>query len=94
MVYELDTNFRDAKDYYVASLILNNNMDEVKGLMSEATSTSDVIIRAFLIRASEYMSKGDKYSAIYEINRAIKIAPIFKEQGETMIKSVLDGTIK
>ncbi len=93
-VYELDTNFRDAKDYYVASLILNNKMDEVKGLMSEATTTSDVIIRAFLIRASEYMSKGDKYSAIYEINRAIKIAPIFKEQGETMIKSVLDGTIK
>jgi O-antigen ligase len=93
-VYELDKNFSSAKDYYISSLIINNKMDEVRDLMGEATTSSEVIVRAFLIRASDYMTKGDKYSAIYEINRAIKIAPIFKEQGETMIKSVLDGTIK
>jgi tetratricopeptide (TPR) repeat protein len=93
-VYELDKNFSSAKDYYIASLIINNKIDEAKELMGEATTTSEVIIRAFLIRASNYMAKGDKYSAIYEINRAIKIAPAFKEQGESMINSVLDGTIK
>ncbi len=92
--YELDKTFSIARDYYTASLILNNKTDEVKEFFGEATTTSDVIIRAFLIRASDYMAKGDKYSAIYEINRAIKIAPIFKEQGETMIRGILDGSIK
>ena len=93
--YELDKSFGEAKNYYVSSLILNNDIKTVEELMGKnATTTSDVIIRAYLIRASDFMKKGDKNSAVSEIQKVIKIAPSFKEQGDAMIKSVWKGEIK
>jgi O-antigen ligase len=93
--YELDKNFGEAKDYYLASLILNNDTKIVEELMGKnATTTSDVIIRAYLMRASDFMKKGDKNSAVGEIQKAIKMAPSFKEQGETMIQNVWKGQIR
>ncbi|MFA5934663.1 MAG: O-antigen ligase family protein [Candidatus Paceibacterota bacterium] len=93
--YELDKNFGNAKDYYIASLILNNDMKTVKELMGGVfTTTSDVIIRAYLMRASEFMQRGDKNSAVFEVQNAIKIAPTFKEQGEGIIQSIWKGEVR
>ncbi len=93
--YELDKGFDGAKEYYIASLILNNDIKTARELMGEtATTTSDVIIRAYLIRASEFMQKGDKNSAVLEIQKAIKIAPVFKEKGESIIQGIWSGEVK
>ena len=93
--YELDKSFGDAKDYYISSLILNDDMKTSKELMGDATTTtSQVIIRAYIIRASAFMQKGDKDSAISEIQKAIKIAPSFKDQGNNIIQNILTGGVK
>lgn len=93
--YELDKSFGEAKNYYVASLILNSDTKTVEELIGRnATTTSDVIARAYLIRASDFMKENDKYSAVSEIQKAIKMVPGFKEQGENMIQSIWKGSLR
>ena len=93
--YELDKSFNGAKEYYISSLILNDDMKTVKDMMGEnATTTSETIIRAYLIKASGFAQKGEKSLAVSEVQKAIDIAPIFKEQGESIIKSIWGGKLK
>jgi O-antigen ligase len=91
--YELMPVYNDAKMSYAAALILNGKEVIAKQLIGTSTVT-DNVLRAYLIRASELLQKGDKNSAISEINKAINLVPSFKTQGEGIIKSIQTGTIK
>ena len=62
--------------------------------MGTATTTNEIIVRMYLIKASGFVQKGDKASAVAEVRKAIDIAPGFKTQGETVINGILDGSIK
>jgi O-antigen ligase len=92
--YNLETDFSDAKDSYVAMLILNGQDAAAKSLMGAPTTTSDIIIRSYLILAEEYLQKGDKKSAIAEINAGVAIAPAFKTQAATIIDGINKGQIQ
>ncbi len=93
--YELEVDFADAKSNYIAMAILNDQNSLVKELMGNATTTtSEIIIRAYLLKAQEFLDKGDKNSAVFEIQKAIKIAPAFKTQGQQIIEGILNGTLK
>lgn len=93
--YELEPDFADAKYNYLAAAILNNDENLVAQLWGNATSTtSGVILQAYLIKASVDLQKGDKASAIAEVNKDIAIDPAFKDQGNSIIKQIQSGTIK
>jgi len=93
--YELDTDFADAKDNYIAAAILNNDDALVSQLWGNATSTaSGAILQAYLIKASVDLQKGDKASAIAEVEKDIAIDPAFKSQGQSIIQQIDSGAIK
>ncbi len=93
--YEIETENAEAKSNYIAVLTLNNKQDVAQKLFGTTTSASkEIIIRSFLIKASEYLKSGDKNAAILEVQKAIQQAPEFKTQGETIIKSIQAGTAK
>jgi tetratricopeptide (TPR) repeat protein len=92
--YDLMPGYTDGKDSYAAALILNDQEALAKQIMGTATTTDQNIVRVYLIKASAFVQKGDKQSAAGEIQKAIDIAPIFKTQGETIIKGILDGSLK
>jgi tetratricopeptide (TPR) repeat protein len=91
--YDLVPGFNDGKTNYIATAIMAGDNNLVKELLGNATSTSQSIIRAYLFNAFDFLKKGDKYSAVLEVNKAIKTVPIFKEQGEEVIKGIWEGTI-
>ena len=92
--YDLVPEYSGGKMNYAAALILNDRESEAKQILGATTTNSENIVRMYLIRASEYVQKGDKYSAVAEVQKAIDIAPGFKTQGETVIKGIWDGSIK
>jgi tetratricopeptide (TPR) repeat protein len=92
--YDLVPEYVDAKMNYAASLILNDQDALAKQIMGTGTTTNENIVRMYLIKASAFVQKGDKTSAVAEVQKAINIAPAFKTQGETVIKGILDGSIK
>ena len=92
--YDLMPGYTDEKDSYAAALILNDQEALAKQIMGTATTTDQNIVRVYLIKASAFVQIGDKQSAAGEIQKAIDIAPIFKTQGETIIKGILDGSLK
>ena len=92
--YDLMPGYDAGKMNYAAALILNNQESLAKEIMNAATTTNENIIRMYLIKASGFVQKGDKYSAVREVEKAIDIAPGFKTQGETVIKGIWDGSIK
>ncbi len=91
--YDLVPEFEEGKINYIATAIMAGDNNLVKELLGNATSTSQSIVRAYLFNASDFLKKGDKYSAVLEVNKAIKTVPIFKEQGEEVIKGIWAGTI-
>ncbi|MFH0755581.1 MAG: O-antigen ligase family protein [bacterium] len=92
--YDLIPEYNEAKMNYVASLILNDQEILAKQIMGTATTTNENIIRMYLIKASAFIQKGDKNSAIIEVKKAMDIAPTFKEQGNNIIKSILEEKVK
>lgn len=92
--YDLAPEFESAKSNYIAAALISDNNKVVRELLGDSTTTSDVIVRAYVVKASDYLQKGDKYSAVAEIQKAIKVAPGFKEQGDKIIKGIWDGTVK
>jgi len=92
--YDLVPEYVDAEMNYAASLILNDNEVLAKQLIGTSTVTNENIVRAYLIKAEDFVQKSDKNSAIIEIKKAINIAPGFKTQGDKIISQILDGTIK
>ncbi|MCX6717368.1 MAG: O-antigen ligase family protein [Candidatus Taylorbacteria bacterium] len=91
--YDLVPVFEEGKINYIATAIMSGNNNLVKELLGNATSTSQSIVRAYLFNASSFLKKGDKYSAVLEVNKAIKTVPVFKEQGGEVIKGIWEGTI-
>ena len=91
--YDLVPEFDEGRMNYISALIVNGNEFAAKQLMGTSTPT-DSVLRAYLVRASSFLKKGDKASAISEVNKAIKLSPSFKTQGEQIIKGINDGTIK
>ena len=92
--YNLENNFADAKILYAAMLILNGREGEAKTLMGGASMESDVIIRAYLLRAQDYLRGGNKDAAISEVKRAVQTAPGFETQSKEIIDGILKGTVK
>jgi len=92
--YDLLPEYADARTNYVAALILNDKDALAKQIMGNATTTSENLIRTYLIKASNFIKKGDKKSAIAEVQKAINTSPSFKAQGDSIIKGILDGSIK
>ena len=92
--YDLIPEYNDARMNYAAVLILNDKESLAREIMGSATTTDESIIRMYLIKASAFVKKGDKNSAITEVRKAINIAPVFKEQGDNIIKGILDGSVK
>lgn len=91
--YDLMPTFADGKDNYIAVAIMSDNNSLVKELLGNATSTSQSIVRAYLFRASELLKKGDKLSAVGEVNKAIKVVPGFSVQGKQVIDNIWSGKI-
>ena len=92
--YDLTPTYDAAKENYISALIINGDNKLVNTLLGGVTTTSDTIVRAYLINASEFLKKGDKADAVAEINNAIKIAPGFEVQGKQVIDGIWKGTIK
>ncbi len=93
--YDLVPEYDDARNAYISAAIVTGDNTLVKQLMGSATTTtSDVIVRAYLIRASDFLKKGDKADAILEVQKAIAIAPGFKTQGLQIIEGIQKGTVK
>jgi len=92
--YDLVPEYNDGKMNYAAALILNDQESLAKQIMGSSTTTSEIIVRMYLIKASAFIQKGDKNSAVAEVQKAITIAPGFKTQGDTIIKGILNGSIK
>jgi len=93
--YELEPDFIDAKYNYIAAAILNNNDTLVAQLWGNATSTTNAsILQAYLIKASVFLQKGDKQSAIAQVQKDISIDPAFKDQGNSIIQQINSGTLK
>ncbi len=91
--YDLVPASNEAKMSYVAALILNNRESEAKSLIGTSTP-NDSVIRIYLIRASDNIRQGNKTGAIAEVQKAIDLVPGFKSQGETIIKGILNGSVK
>lgn len=95
IAYDLAPDFADARSNYISALILNNKQDVAKSLFGAATTTStEIIVRTYLIQASAALGKGDKVGAIAQVQRAIDLVPGFKAQGDSIIKGIQDGTVK
>ncbi|MFH1454826.1 MAG: O-antigen ligase family protein [bacterium] len=93
--YDLMPEYNDGKMNYIAALILNDKEAQAKELMGSATTTTNEnIVRTHLIKASAFIQKGDKNSAVAEVQKAINITPGFKTQGDTIIKGILNGSVK
>jgi O-antigen ligase/Tfp pilus assembly protein PilF len=91
--YDLMPNFVDGKNNYISIAIMSDNDSLVKELLGNATSTSQSVVRAYLFRASEFLKKGDKVSAVGEVNNAIRVVPAFSTQGKDVINSIWSGKI-
>ena len=92
--YDLVPEYNDGKMNYAAALILNDQESLAKKIMGSATTTSENIVRMYLIKASSFIHNGDKNSAIVEVRKAMNIAPGFEAQGNAVIKGILDGSVK
>ncbi len=92
--YDLVPIYTDAKISYASSLIINGNEILAKQIMGNSTQANENIVRAYLILAEGFIQKGDKYSAVAEINKAIDLTPGFKTQGEDIIKGIWNGSLK
>ncbi len=92
--YDLVPQYEDGKANYVAALILNDQELLARKIMGAATSTNPNIVKMYLIKASGLVQKGDRYAAVREIQKAIDMVPEFKSQGDTVIKAILDGSLK
>ncbi|MFA6340938.1 MAG: O-antigen ligase family protein [Candidatus Paceibacterota bacterium] len=93
--YELETKFADAKNDYIAAAILNNDNALMRELMgTTTTSTSDMVVRAYLIIAQDFLNKNDIGSAIATINKAVALVPGFKAQGDQVIKDIQSGKVR
>ena len=91
--YDLMPTYEDGKANYTAAAIMSGNDSLVKELLNNATSTSQSIVRAYLFRASELLKKGDKIGAVGEVNKAIKVVPLFSIQGKEVISNIWSGKI-
>ncbi|MBU6370952.1 MAG: O-antigen ligase family protein [Patescibacteria group bacterium] len=93
--YDEDHDFSDAKDNYLAAAIVAGDDALAKELWGGATTTSSgVILQAYLIRASAALAKGDKTGAIAEVEKDILLDPGFASQGQSIIKQIESGTAK
>lgn len=92
--YDLMPEYDQGKMNYAAALILNDQESLAKQILGSTTTTSENIVRMYLIKASGYAQKGNKNSAVLEIKKAINMVPAFKEQGEKIIDGVLNGSLK
>jgi len=90
--YDLVPTFNDAKISYAAALILNDQESKAREILGD-TAANENIIRIYMVRASSFIQKGDKQSAILEVQKAIKMVPGFKQQGDSIIKGILDGSV-
>lgn len=91
--YDLAPEYVNGNINYITIAIINGDDNLANKLINGSTFSSQDIVRAYLFRASNFLKVGDKYSAVLEINKAIKTAPFFKDQGEEVIKGIWDGTI-
>ena len=92
--YDLVPEYNSAKINYAATLIFNGQESLAKQIIGTATTSDQNIIRAYLINTDVFLKEGDRNSAVLEVQKAIKIAPGFKTQGDNIIKGILDGSIK
>ncbi len=92
--YDEENSFDDAKQYYAAMMILNGQINAAKELMAGEGMSNDIFVRVYLIMAEADIQKGDKSSAIAEINSAIQANSGFKDQGQQIITGILNGTLK
>ena len=92
--YDLVPEYLRGKMNYAAALIVNNQEALAKKIIGSSPTADENIIRAYLINAEAFIQKGDKISAISEVQKAIDMAPAFETQGTSIIKGILDGTVK
>jgi len=93
--YESEPQFVDARNNYIAAAVINGNDQLVKELMGTTTTISDErIVRAYLLNASDYLQKNDKYSAVKEVEKAAKLSPGFASQAKDIINGIWNGTVK
>jgi len=92
--YDLMPVYDEGRMNYAAALIVGDQESVAKQLIGSATTTNDKILRAYIIRASAFIQKGDRNSAVLEIRKLINIEPNFKSQGETIITNIWNGSIK
>ncbi|MFA6226884.1 MAG: O-antigen ligase family protein [Candidatus Paceibacterota bacterium] len=92
--YDLMPEYVDVKIGYIFALIINGDEKAAKDLLGATTTTDERIVRAYLINASDYLRKGDKWSAVAEVEKAIKISPNFEAQGRGVIDGIWKGEIK
>ncbi len=92
--YNLETDFTDAKDVYIATLILDGKQNVVRQLFGNATSQNGMIVQSLMIRASEALKKGDKAAAIAYLQKATMLVPGFTSQANGLIADIQSGKIK
>jgi tetratricopeptide (TPR) repeat protein len=92
--YDLIPDYTDARMSYAAALIVNGNETLAKQIIGTSTVTNENVVRAYLINASNFIKSGNKSYAVAEVQKAMDLVPGFKTQGNTIIKGILDGTIK
>ncbi len=75
--YELIPEYEDGKMNYIFALIRNNEEKKAKELLGAATTSSEKVVRAYLLNASDFLKANNKNSAVLEVQKAMKIAPGF-----------------
>jgi tetratricopeptide (TPR) repeat protein len=92
--YELAPEYDDAKVNYILSLILNGKESTALDLLGSATTSDSRITQAYLFLASDYLQKNDKWGAVQQVQKAIKINPSFEEQGKEIIDAIWAGNVE
>jgi tetratricopeptide (TPR) repeat protein len=92
--YDLVPGYEDGKLNYVFALIRNGEEKKAKELLGTDTTSSEKVVRAYLLNASDFLKVNNKNSAVLEVQKAMKMVPGFEAQGKEVIDGIWKGTIK
>lgn len=91
--YELDPNYLEARFLYASTAAYNNQPAIADNLISGLDTPFDKIQNVYAVEAAQAYKVGNKTRAVAEIQKLIKINPLYKSEGEQAIASILAGTI-
>jgi len=92
--YDLMPSYEEGKINYAAALIVAGNEKMAKEILLGLNVTSERIVRAYLLRATLFLQKNDKASAVLEVKKASAMVPGFEKQANEVIDGIWKGTIK